>query len=190
MSVSTSCRRPIFDRNGISAKNVHLLRPVWPDFRNFLVTNFITTVAQMLSDFLGSCENHPFLSQTGEAAFLATFWKNVGFFLFMTSFTFSCSILITDWLRLVLHVFAVEIIVRASLSSNSFKLLFTSSMRGCSTYLKWLFWLFSFGLWTFIELLFYSWLKISLSWLFSTWSNYWVLSSWKSYNYKYKKLEE
>ena len=35
----------------------------------FLGTNFITKVTQMMSDFLGHCENHCFLSQTGEANF-------------------------------------------------------------------------------------------------------------------------
>ena len=41
------------------------------DFWKFLAINFITKVAQMIGDFLGSCENHCFLSQTGEA----TFWQ-------------------------------------------------------------------------------------------------------------------
>ena len=45
------------------------------DFLNFLVTNFITKVAQMFGIFLGSCENHCFLSKTGEATFGATFGK-------------------------------------------------------------------------------------------------------------------
>ena len=39
------------------------------DFWNFLVTNFITKVAQMFGDFLGSCENYHFLSQIFEATF-------------------------------------------------------------------------------------------------------------------------
>ena len=30
---------------------------------------------------MGSCENHHFLSHTGEATFLGNFWKNLGFFL-------------------------------------------------------------------------------------------------------------
>ena len=34
------------------------------DFLNSLATNFIAKVAQMFSDFLGSCEKHCFLSQT------------------------------------------------------------------------------------------------------------------------------
>ena len=39
------------------------------DFCIFLVTIFITKVAQMFGDVLGSCNDHFFLSQTGEATF-------------------------------------------------------------------------------------------------------------------------
>ena len=39
------------------------------DFGNFSAVNFITKVAQLFGDFLGSCENHHFLSQTGETTF-------------------------------------------------------------------------------------------------------------------------
>ena len=46
------------------------------DFWNFLVAPFIAQVTQMFGDFLGSFENHCFLSQTGEATFWATIWKN------------------------------------------------------------------------------------------------------------------
>ena len=45
------------------------------NFWNFLEANFITKVAQMVGDFLGSCENHRFLNQTGEATFWETFGK-------------------------------------------------------------------------------------------------------------------
>ena len=51
-------------------------------FWNFLLTNFIDQVAQMFADFLGSFQNHCFLSQTAEATFWVTFWKNLGYFLF------------------------------------------------------------------------------------------------------------
>ena len=44
------------------------------DFLNFLATNLITKVAQIVGDFLGSFEKHCFLSQTG----LATFWATIG----------------------------------------------------------------------------------------------------------------
>ena len=37
------------------------------DFWNFLETNFITKEVQMFGYLLVSCENHRFLSQTGEA---------------------------------------------------------------------------------------------------------------------------
>ena len=47
---------------------------------NFVVTNFIAKVAQMFGNFLGSCKNHCFLSQTGESTFWATFGKNLGDF--------------------------------------------------------------------------------------------------------------
>ena len=52
------------------------------DFCNFLVTIFITKVAQMFGDFMGSCENHRFLSQTGEATFWVTFAKTWATFYF------------------------------------------------------------------------------------------------------------
>ena len=42
-------------------------------FWYFLATNFITKVAQMFGNILGRCENHRFLSQTGEVTFWATF---------------------------------------------------------------------------------------------------------------------
>ena len=45
------------------------------DFWNFLAKKFITKVAQMFGDLLGSCENHRFLSRTGEVTFWATFGK-------------------------------------------------------------------------------------------------------------------
>ena len=45
------------------------------DFWNFLAINFVTKVAQMFGDFLGNCENHHILSQTGEVTFWATFRK-------------------------------------------------------------------------------------------------------------------
>ena len=54
------------------------------NFWNFLVADFITKVAQMFSGFLGSCENHRFLTRTGEAILLATFGK--------TWATFNCNI--------------------------------------------------------------------------------------------------
>ena len=38
-------------------------------FLEFLGNNFITKVAKMCGYFLGSCENHRFLIQTGEAIF-------------------------------------------------------------------------------------------------------------------------
>ena len=34
------------------------------NFWNFLATNFILKVAQMFGDFLGTCENHCYVSQT------------------------------------------------------------------------------------------------------------------------------
>ena len=46
--------------------------------------NFVTKVAQMFGEFLGSCENHRILSQPGEATFCAT-WKKLGLFLISTS---------------------------------------------------------------------------------------------------------
>ena len=52
------------------------------EFWNFLVTNFITKVAQMFGDILGSCENHRFLSRTGEATFWAFFGKTWATFSF------------------------------------------------------------------------------------------------------------
>ena len=39
------------------------------DFWYFLAIKIITKVAQLFGDFLGSCENHRFLSQTGETTF-------------------------------------------------------------------------------------------------------------------------
>ena len=54
------------------------------DFWNFLAINFVTKVAQMFGEFLGSCENHRILSQPGEATFCAT-WKKLGLFLISTS---------------------------------------------------------------------------------------------------------
>ena len=52
------------------------------DFWNSFGTNFLTKDVQMFGYFLLSCENHHFLSQTGEATFWATFVKNLGYFLF------------------------------------------------------------------------------------------------------------
>ena len=52
------------------------------DFWNFLVAPFIAQVTQMFGDFLGSFENHCFLSPTGEPTFGASFWKNLGYFYF------------------------------------------------------------------------------------------------------------
>ena len=43
------------------------------DFWNFLATNFITKVVQMIGNFLGNFENHRFLSPTVVAACRATF---------------------------------------------------------------------------------------------------------------------
>ena len=40
-----------------------------------MVTNLISKVAQILGDFLGSCDYHCFLSQTVEASFCAIFAK-------------------------------------------------------------------------------------------------------------------
>ena len=51
-------------------------------FWHFLATNFITDVAKMSGDFLGSGEKHCFLSQTGEATFWATFGKTWATFFF------------------------------------------------------------------------------------------------------------
>ena len=61
-------------------------------FWNFLATNFITKVAQMFGDFLGSCEIHCFLRQTGDATFWATFGKS------WATFYFS---IWSHWLRLI-----------------------------------------------------------------------------------------
>ena len=50
------------------------------DFLNFLGTNFITKEVQMFGYLLVSCENHRFLSQTGEATLTktwATFYFNI-----------------------------------------------------------------------------------------------------------------
>ena len=59
------------------------VRPDWAIFWNFLVTNLITKVVQMLGDFVGSCENYRFLSRTGEATLpMCNFWKNLGYFCF------------------------------------------------------------------------------------------------------------
>ena len=52
------------------------------NFWNFFVTNFISKVAQMFCDFLCSCENHHFLSQTGEATFWVTFGETWATFYF------------------------------------------------------------------------------------------------------------
>ena len=51
-------------------------------FWNFLVAKFITKVAQMFDDFLGSCEKYQFLYQTGEFTFWATFGKTCANFYF------------------------------------------------------------------------------------------------------------
>ena len=50
-------------------------------FWNFLATNFITKVAQMFGDFLGSCEKHCFLKSNLIGYFWGNFWKNLGFFI-------------------------------------------------------------------------------------------------------------
>ena len=44
-------------------------------FWNILATNFITKVALIFGDILGSCEKHCSLSQTGQATFWSTFGK-------------------------------------------------------------------------------------------------------------------
>ena len=51
------------------------------DLWNYLVTNFITKVAQT-DDFWGSCENHHFLSLTGETTFSAACRKTWATFYF------------------------------------------------------------------------------------------------------------
>ena len=75
----------------LEAKSCHRERQtVWPDwaiFCNYLGTNFITKDVQMFGYFLVSCENHNFLSQTGEANFWATFVKTWASFLFQNLVT-------------------------------------------------------------------------------------------------------
>ena len=52
------------------------------DFWNFLVTNYVTKVTRLFSDFMGSLKKHCFLSQTGEATFWTTFVKTWATFYF------------------------------------------------------------------------------------------------------------
>ena len=51
------------------------------NFFIFLAINFITKVAQMFGDFLGSCEKHCFLKSNLIGYFWGNFWKNLGFFI-------------------------------------------------------------------------------------------------------------
>ena len=51
------------------------------DFWNFLATNFVTKVAQMFCNFMGSCKNHYFLSQAAWQLF-GQLLKNLDYFLF------------------------------------------------------------------------------------------------------------
>ena len=56
-------------------------------FWKFLVTNFLSNIAQMFGDVLGNLENHHFLSQAAVTYFWATFEKNWASFLPTSSHT-------------------------------------------------------------------------------------------------------
>ena len=52
------------------------------DFFNFLATNFITKVAQMFSDFLGSCEKHLLFEVKLDRLLLGQLLEKLGLFYF------------------------------------------------------------------------------------------------------------
>ena len=61
------------------------MSPDWGIFLNFLAINFDTKLAQMFVDFLGSLEDHNFISQTGVWLIFGQLLKKIGQLIISTS---------------------------------------------------------------------------------------------------------